>query len=207
MRHVTCERVMSHREHMNVMCVYVCAFVHARMCVLFVRKHVQADVSSDRYDWTREMMKWDKTQIALTEIVMIYESCHMWTSHVTHMNTWMLLNAGDNEMRQYTNRSDWNSHDEWVVSHVNESCHTDEHKNAANAGNDEMRQHINRSDWNGHDEWVMSHVRHVTHMNTWMNHVPCERVMSHTWTHVWVISHVNVSCHTHEHVNATERGR
>ena len=75
-------------------CVRICARTH--VCVVRAKTRT-GRLSSDRYDWTREMMKLDNTQIALTEIVMIYESCHMWTSHVTHMNTWMLLNAGDNE--------------------------------------------------------------------------------------------------------------
>ena len=72
---------------------------------------------------------------------------------------------------------------EWVMSHMNESCHI----------------------WMSHVtyEWVMSHMNASCHI--WMRHIMYEWVMSrinescHIWmshvTYEWVVSHIKESCH------------
>jgi len=62
---------------------------------------------------------------------------------------------------------------EWVMAHLNDSCHLWKHMNES--------CHI----WIRHItyEWVMSHVNESYHI--WMSHVTCE----------WVILHMNESCH------------
>ena len=86
---------------------------------------------------------------------------------------------------------------EWVMSQLNESCHT----------------------WQSPHEWIMSLLNESCH--TWMSHVTHAWVMSHmneschTWmshvTHEWVMSHMDEPCHTrmrhvtHESVRAQHK--
>ena len=92
---------------------------------------------------------------------------------------------------------------EWVISHMNETCHTW----MSHVTHEWFMSHMNESchTWMSHvtHECVMSHMNESCH--TWMSHVTHECVMSHmnaschTWmrhvTHEWVMSHMNESCH------------
>ena len=62
---------------------------------------------------------------------------------------------------------------EWVMSHMNESCHI----------------------WMSHvtNEWVMSHMNESCHI--WISHVTYEWAMSVHVTYWGVMSHINETCH------------
>jgi len=139
------------------------------------------------------------------------ESCdismsHVWMSHMTYewVMSWKVLSS----RRAHTH--------EWVMSHMNESCHIwmnhVTHMNeschpyewimsyqVAASRRARRLQCLSESqspraysDAGTIYEWVMSPIclRHDTYINeschTWMSHV----------THEWVMSHMNESCHT-----------
>jgi len=76
---------------------------------------------------------------------------------------------------------------EWVMSHVNESCHMW----MSHVTYEWVMPHTNESCHIGMShvtyEWIMSHVNELCHI--WMRHVTHEHVMSH------MMSHTNESCH------------
>jgi len=154
----------------------------------------------------------------LRHVTHMSKSCHrleevmssMWMSYVMHMNEsrhacewvtsriWMNFIKHTNESRhtyiwisQVTHSSwMWRNHVkyEWVMSHMNDSCHA--------------------------HEWVMSRI--VTHSSCrtsvwldsfiwdmiciWMNHVTYEWVTFVLVAYEWIMSHMNGSCHAHEWV-------
>jgi len=119
----------------------------------------------------------------------INESCHIWMSHVTHLNEschtyeWVMSHIWmSHGTHMYESCHTWMSH----VTHMNESCHTYTW----------VMSHMNES-YHTH-EWVMSHIwmSHVTYMNE--SCYTCEWVMADVcMSHV---THMNESCHTYEWV-------
>ena len=115
--------------------------------------------------------------------------CDMTNSYVTWWIHVTPVPAKVPALASFHERHPWMYCDtyEWVMSHVNESCHI-------------RMSHATY-------EWVMSHRNESCHIR--MNHVTCEWVMSHmnaschTWTrhvtydvtHEWVMSPMDKSCH------------
>ena len=111
---------------------------------------------------------------------------------------------------------------EWVMSHMNESCHTcDRVRHLGSSVDSISAADVWESPALAPDihhyylykvcshvtyEWVMSHIVHHYYLHKAYSHVTHEWVMSHmneschTWmshvTHDWVMSHMNESCHT-----------
>jgi len=155
----------------------------------------------------------------LTESCHIYEgvmsrseSCHIWMSHVTH--EWAMSHTdfkhttrdvGKSLKSHDTSRNEswhiWTSHvTEWVMAHMNESCHGMSHGTYEWVMSRNESWHI----WRSHvTEWVVAHMNESCHE---MSHDTYERVMSrdeswHIWTsHVtervisrmkWIMSHTD----------------
>ena len=82
---------------------------------------------------------------------------------------------------------------EWIVSHINESCHIW----MSHVTYEWVMSHMNEwfHIWISHVtyEWVTSHMNEPCHI--WMSHVTYEWVMSHTW--MGVMSQIWMS-HTYE---------
>ena len=146
------------------------------------------------------------------------ESCHsrtmshMCVSHVTYERVMLLTNHVTHEWHDACVVCDmthiWH---EWVMSHVNESCHICMSHVTCESwliyAHTQVVAHVNESChiWMSHDtyEWAMSHVHYVTR-HIWMSHVTYERIMSHMdeschicmshVTYAWVMSHTHESC-------------
>jgi len=109
----------------------------------------------------------------------IHKLWNVWMSHVTVTHQWFMsfMNEGPCSLA-HCSCVGW-----WVMSHMNGSCHIWMSRNAF--------------------EWVMSHINESCHL--WMSHVTYEWDMSHMnescpiWiSHVryeWVMSHMNESYH------------
>jgi len=119
----------------------------------------------------------------------VNKSCHIWMSHVTYVNesyhVWMrrIWTHSYSDITCYVTSISHVTY-EWVMSHMNESCHI----------------------WMSHVtyESVMSHIHESCHI--WMSHVTYEWVMSHMneSCHIWM-SHV--STHSYSVMSRDRRGK
>jgi len=162
------------------MCEYSCDMTHTYVC----------DMTFSYSPWSKERTlhrTWHEShnsfRISVTYFIHVWdlarhvtlsESCHMWMRHVTYEHV-MSREASDPRLLVSY---------KWVMSHMNESCHT--HRDHQRREK-KVISHINKSfhKWMSHItcEWVISHINESCHI--WKSHVTCQ----------WVMSHTNESCH------------
>jgi len=143
--------------------------------------HVNESYEWVTYEWVISHTRMSHVARArscyVSRVANMNESCHiyMWMSHGSCLNescrTCAILSCLSGSTH------------EWVMSHMNESCHTC----MSYVTYESVMSHMNESchTWMSHVtyEWVMSHMNESCH--TWISHV----------TYEWVVSHTNESCH------------